>query len=155
MAGHLAVACPHDALLDLVLLNVLVLDDALGAVHVFRRRSAIQEAEAAITQTRVAVKLGELHCKLLLLLGLELGDVEGCVQHPELEVAVEAAVRTRPLRVDLEGARLLRHNCRESLGPVTESTNLERIIIKVWIGSRLCLTRLVSHLHLPSVRHDE
>ena len=130
-SGHLPVAGPHNALLGIVLLDVLVLGEALGSVHVLGGGSPIQEAEAPVTKTRVPSQPRELHRELLLLDSLELRNVQRGVKHPELHVAVEASVGTCPLWVNLEGARLFRHHSRKSLGPEKAATILqsERIVI--------------------------
>ena len=70
-SGHLPVAGPHNALLGIVLLDVLVLGEAL----VLGGGSPIQEAEAPVTKTRVPSQPRELHRELLLLDSLELRNV--------------------------------------------------------------------------------
>ena len=78
-----------------------------STIHIFGRGPSVEESEAPVAETSVPVEPRELHGELLLLEGLQLGDVERGVQHPELEVAVEAAVGAGPLGMDLERTCLL------------------------------------------------
>ena len=130
LVGHWPVASPHQALLHFLLFHFFPLDQAVSTIHILGLGTAVQEPETPVAQTGVAVKPGELHGKLLLLRGLELCDVHRSVQHPELEVTVEAAVGTGPLWVDLEGTGLLRHHGGEYLGAETQM----RIISGKWSG---------------------
>ena len=109
--GDRPVARPDDAALGLLLLGRLgQLPLVLVLVGVLVGRLAVEEPEAAVAEAGVAVEAGKLLGELLLFLRLELGHVEWGVQHAELEAAVVAAVGAGPPGVDVERARLLRHN---------------------------------------------
>ena len=88
-----------------------------STIHIFGRGPSVEESEAPVAETSVAVEPRELHGELLLLGGLQLGDVHGRVQHAKLEVAVEAAVCTGSLWVNLEAACLLWNHCGKCFGP--------------------------------------
>ena len=87
----------------------------LGTVHVLGSSTSVQESEAPVAKAHVPDEAGVLHGELLLLQGLQLGDVQRGVEHAELEPAVEAHVGADPVRMNCEGTCLFRHHCRQSL----------------------------------------